>query len=226
MSEWWTYRPNDLLMFSPRIYWRLFQSLNEAWWPAQPLLVAAGLGSLGLRRRASRDDFGAGSRAAAAVLAACWAVAGWAFLLERFAPIHWVANGFALAFALQALGLLALAAAGGARVETRVVRCRVGIALGLWALLGHPLLGAAFGRPWQQAEVFGLAPDPTAIGTLAFLLLATADSPAVRGLLRALWIVPLAWCALSAATLATMGSAQAGVVLAAAALAAAASLRR
>ena len=41
MSEWWTYRPSDFLMFAPRTYWRLFELHNEAWWPAQPLLVLA-----------------------------------------------------------------------------------------------------------------------------------------------------------------------------------------
>lgn len=77
----------------------------------------------------------------------------------------------------------------------------------------------AFGRPWVQAEVFGLAPDPTAVGSLAFLLLAHAGTPVRRTLLRLLWAVPLAWCAISAATLATMGSAQAPLVLAPAVLA-------
>ena len=24
MSEWWTYRPEDFLLFSPRVYWRMF----------------------------------------------------------------------------------------------------------------------------------------------------------------------------------------------------------
>lgn len=226
MSEWWTYRPSDFLMFSPRIYWRLFQALNEAWWPAQAVLLAAGvgwIGWIGLQARKARADIDL--RGAALCLAACWVVVAWAFLLQRFAPINWVATGFAAAFVLQGLGLVVLALLGGLRGENRVVRRRAGIALGLWALLGHPLLSAAFERPWQQAEVFGLAPDPTAIGSLAFLLLVSTNALKVRWLLRALWIVPLGWCAISAATLATMGSAQAWVVLAAALLAATASTR-
>lgn len=228
MSEWWTYRPSDFLMFSPRIYWRLFQALNEAWWPAQPILLVAGLswiGWIGLRGSKAGADIDPASRGAAAFLAACWVVVAWAFLLGLFAPINWVATGFAIAFALQGLGLAVLALVGGLRGAISVVRWRAGIALGLWALLGHPLLSAAFGRPWQQAEVFGLAPDPTAIGSLAFLLLVNAKAPKVQRLLRTLWIVPLGWCALTAATFATMGSAQAWVVLAAALLAMAASLR-
>lgn len=229
MSEWWTYRPSDFLMFSPRIYWRLFQALNVAWWPAQPVLLAAAvswIGWVGLRGRKARANIDLAWRGAAVFLAACWVVVAWAFLLQRFAPINWAATGFALAFVLQGLGWVVLALVGGVRGATRVVRWRAGIALGLWALLGHPLLSLAFGRPWQQAEVFGLAPDPTAIGSLAFLLLLKANALKVQWLLRTLWIVPLGWCALSAATLATMGSAQAWVVLAVAMLAVAASMRR
>jgi hypothetical protein len=222
VSEWWTYRPSDFLMFSPRIYWRLFQSLNAAWWPAQIIVLAAAtswIGWIGLAGSKARADIGLALRAAAALLGACWLVVAWAFLLQRFAPINWVASGFAVAFILQGLGWLVLALLGDLRGHSGVVRWRAGIALGLWALLGHALLGSVFGRPWQQAEVFGLAPDPTAIGSLAFLLLVQADGPK-RWLLRTLWIVPLGWCAISAATLATMGSAQAAFVLAAAVLAA------
>lgn len=226
MSAWWTYRPADFLMFSPRIYWRLFETMNEAAWPAQALLVAAGLAWLGLIRRRPRAQGRAAVRGAAALLAGCWALVTWGFMLARFAPINPVAGGFAVLFALQGLGLLAAAAFGGSIAGHRGARRLSAMALGAWALLGHPLLGAAFGRPWQQAEVFGLAPDPTAIGTLAFLLLIEADGIRTRWLLRSLWITPLAWLATSAATLATMDSAQAWVVLAAAALAGAAGLRR
>ena len=230
MSEWWTYRPSDFLMFSPRIYWRLFQSLNAAWWPAQPLILATAmcwLAWVGLPWQLGQRTTGAACRAAAAFLAACWALVAWAFLLQRFAPIHWVATGFALAFLVQAVGWLALAGVGGVHGQVSDARRRAGQTLGLWALLGHPLLGFAFGRTWEQAEVFGLAPDPTAIGSLAFLLLVRADGRPLRWLLRTLWVVPLGWCAISAATLATMGSAaQSSVLLAAAASAVAASSRR
>ena len=52
MSEWWTYRPSDFLMFAPRTYWRLFELHNEAWWPAQAIVsVLAALRLVGLRRR-------------------------------------------------------------------------------------------------------------------------------------------------------------------------------
>ena len=43
MSEWWTYRPEDFLLFSPRVYWRMFELHNAALWPLHVLTLAAGL---------------------------------------------------------------------------------------------------------------------------------------------------------------------------------------
>lgn len=219
MSEWWTYRPASFLMFSPRIYWRLFESLNDAAWPAQWVLAGTVLGWLLVRTRMPM------LRAAAVLFALCWAFSAWAFLLQRFAPINWPMAYVAAAFGVQGGGLLVLAAAGRLRGAAGTARARAGVALGLWAVLGHPLLGLAFGRPWRQAEFFGLAPDPTALATLAWLLLVEPVGAASRRLVRLLWIVPLAWCAISAAMLWTLGSVQGWVVGGLALLAAAAATR-
>ena len=43
MSEWWTYRLSDFLMFSPRTYHRLFELTNAEIWPLQIVTLAAGL---------------------------------------------------------------------------------------------------------------------------------------------------------------------------------------
>ena len=220
MSEWWSYRPSDFLMFAPRIYWRLFESINTAVWPAQLLLVGAALAwVLWFMRRGAE----AAPRASAVALALCWLFVAWAFLLQRYAPINWAADAFALGFALQGLGLLALVGGGPLQASVQPWRRAAGLGLLLWALLGHPLLALLSGRPWMQAEVFGLAPDPTAIGTLGWLLLLEGRA---RVLLRCLWLVPLAWCAISAATLGTMGGWTALVPLVAALLALAAARRR
>lgn len=220
MSEWWTYRPSDFLMFAPRIYWRLFESINTAIWPAQLLLVGAALAWVLWFMRSGAE---AAPRASAVALALCWLFVAWAFLLQRYAPINWAADAFALGFALQGLGLLVLVGGGPLQASVQPWRRAAGLGLLLWALLGHPLLALLSGRPWMQAEVFGLAPDPTAIGTLGWLLLLEGRA---RVLLRCLWLVPLAWCAISAATLGTMGEWTALVPLAAALLALAAARRR
>ena len=217
VSEWWaewsTYRPADFLMFSPRIYWRLFESINASVWPAQLWLVGAALAWLLWFVRRGTE---AAPRASAVALGLSWLFVAWAFLLQRYAPINWAAEGFALAFVMQGLGLLALVGAGPLQASPLPWRRSVGLGLLLWALLGHPLLAGLAGRPWSQAEVFGLAPDPTAIGTLGWLLLLQGCGAAARALLRGLWLVPLAWCTVSAATLGTMGAWQALLPLAAA----------
>jgi hypothetical protein len=208
MSEWWTYRPSDFLMFAPRTYWRLFELQNEALWPAQLLgaLLALVL-VVGLWRR-----HGPTLRVGALGLALAWAWVAYGFFWQRYAPINWAAGGFAWAFGLQALGLLALSLQHPVRTPAATVRHGVGMGLLLWALLAHPLLPLVFGRPWMQAEVIGLAPDPTVVATLGLLLGMDAGP---RALLWALRALAMAWLLVGAATLATMGSAQAVVPLAA-----------
>jgi hypothetical protein len=208
VSEWWSewssYRPSDLLMFAPRIYWRLFESLNLALWPLQAGIVLAGVAWLGWVGRERGMPGRPAARTALVALALGWALTAWAFLWLRLAPIHWLAGYIAPLFLLQAAALLALALQGAVHGHPDRWRRAAGLALLLWALLLHPLLAGLAGRPWTQAEFVGLASDPTAIATLGLLLLLRGP----RGPMLALWALPLAWCALSAATLWTMGSAQ------------------
>jgi hypothetical protein len=56
------------------------------------------------------------------------------------------------------------------------------------------------GRSWLAAEIFGLAPDPTALATLALLALADGWSR------WPLMIGPAIWCVLSSTTLSVLGS--------------------
>lgn len=211
MSEWWTYRPADFLMFAPRTYWRLFELQNAAWWPAPWVFsLLAMVLAIGLWRRPAQA-----ARVGLIGAALAWAWVAWSFLWLRYTPINWAASAFAIAFALQALGLLALAWRRP-RATASPGRRRLGLGLLLWAAGPHPALPLVFGRPWSQAEVIGLAPDPTAIATLGLLLCLDAHPRALSWALRA---GAMAWLLLSAATLATLGSAQAVVPLAAALLA-------
>jgi hypothetical protein len=223
VSEWWTYRPADFLMFAPRTYWRLFELHNAAIWPAQLLAMGAGLAVCAGAWRRWRHAL----RAGAAALAVGCAFVAWAFLWQRYAAINWAASGFAVGFGVIAASLAMAAARTDWGVTTSRLRRSVGAALAGSALIAYPLLAPAAGRPWAQAEVAGLAPDPTTVATLGLLLWAAPRHAATRGLLRVAWTGTLAWCAISAATLWTMGSPQAWVPAAAAVLAmASAAVRR
>jgi hypothetical protein len=210
MSEWWTYRLTSFLLFSPRTYARLFELYNLAIWPLQLAGVATGLAIVALLVTDCRGR----DRIVAGLLAACWLWVAWAFHLQRYAQINWVAPWFAAAFAVQAalLGVLGVVAGRIGFAAPGRGGFRIAAALLAGSVVAYPLLAPLAGRPWTSAEVFGTAPDPTTIGTLATLALAHGR---VRWLLLA---VPLLWCAVTALTLWAMGSAQALVVAALAVL--------
>lgn len=215
MSEWWTYRPSDFLMFAPDTYWRQFELHNAALWPFQLLPLLALLALMAAVVLTPAQCHTTVVRWGVAGLAVCWGFVGWVFLWQRYAPINWAAQTFALVFAAQSLGLLGLAACARLQITAQPARRGFALILLAWAILVHPLLALAFGRPLFQAELFGTAPDPTALATLGWLLLADARSRSGRVLLWTLQAMVLVWCAISAATLWTMGSAQGWVLLAA-----------
>jgi len=207
MSEWWTYTLSDFLLFSPKTYYRLFELYNRDLWPGQVLALALGVALLVLLRRGGP----ARGRIIAAILAACWAWIAWAFHAERYAGINWAATYFAAAFAVEALLLLWTGVIRGRLtfVPSADAAGRAGRALLLFALFAQPLLGPLLGRGWRQAEIFGLAPDPTVVATLGVLL------AAVPGRGRHLLVVPLLWCAVSGAFLWAMAAPDALVMPAA-----------
>jgi hypothetical protein len=124
-------------------------------------------------------------------------------------------------YLIAALGWLLLS--GTAAVARRV---RVGTLLLLMAALSWPLMALADGRPFVQAELIGLAPDPTAVAGLGLLLHVQPRSRAGRGLWWVLLVLGVLVCLISAATLATMEQGLAFAPLAAAAIALGAAIRR
>jgi hypothetical protein len=169
MSEWWTYRLSDFLMFSPRTYWRLIELYNRDFWPLHAATLVAGIAALGLA--VSRSA--AAQRVMVLLLATTWLWVGWAFHWQRYATINWAAQYVALAFAAQAVLLLGLG----------LQRNREAVANATWRLAGwllasagvlYPLVAPLAGRPWAQAEVFGMAPEPTALLTLGVLMISHA----------------------------------------------------
>ncbi|WP_038361759.1 DUF6064 family protein [Bosea sp. 117] len=208
MSEWWSYRLEDFLLFAPRVYWRLIEAQNAALWPLHVASVGAGLAIVLLVARRPQNAM----PWTGLVLAAVWAFVGWSFLLNRYAAINWAILYIAPAFFLQS-ALLAIAAVlpRGLTIDGRAAGGRTGLLVALAGLLLYPCLPLVSGHPWTSAEVFGIAPDPTAIVTLGLLL-------AARGpLLAVLLPIPLFWCLFSGLTLLAMDEVEAWLLLATAA---------
>ena len=212
MPEWWTYSPSDFLLFSPRTYYRLIERHNQSVWPGHLLALAIGAGAVLMLRRRSWG----GGRAAAGTLALVWAWVGWSFVGRRYATINWAAPWLAGLFAVEVilLGWLGVGLGKLRGVWKRDAAGAVGTAMLVGSLVLYPLLAPALGRGWRQAEVFGIAPDPTVLGTLGVLLLREGPGRSRRALLA----TPLLWCLASGATLLAMRSPEAWIVLAAAPL--------
>ena len=197
MSEWWTYSLRDLLLFSQRTYARLFELHNQEWWPLPLLALALGAVLLVLAWRGGERA----GRALLVILAACWLWVAWAWHAQRYAPINWAAGYFAWAWAVQAV-LLGVVSWRGRFDAVPVARQQRGFGLTLLgtALVIYPLLAPLLDRGWTPAELFGMAPDPTALATLGVLL-------AIK-LRHSGWLfpIPVLWCLISGATLWAMES--------------------
>jgi hypothetical protein len=198
MSEWWTYTLSDLILFSSHAYRRLFELYNASVWPAQIFALALGIAIFPLARRATRTS----GRWVAVILAIAWLWVGLAFHVVHYATLNTAAPYFAWAFGIEAVLLVGIGIAGGRSSFgwPEDAAGRVGLAIYLFALVAVPLSSPVLGRGWRASEMFGLAPDPTAIGTLG-LLLHRKFRP--RWLLM---IVPVFWCVVTGAILWALGS--------------------
>jgi hypothetical protein len=203
MPEWWSYTLSDFLLFSPRTYYRMLERYNEAVWPGHGLALGIGGFILVLLRNPSPREGGF----VAAMLGLLWAWIAAAFLWKRYATINWAATYLVPLFLLQSLLLLRLVLPRY-RWSFRFAKGvpAAGVALFVLSLVVYPALGPVLGRSWQQSEVFGVAPDPTAVGTMGLAL-------ASEGVRWDLLVIPLLWCLFSGLTLLAMGSPEAAVVL-------------
>jgi hypothetical protein len=206
MDEWWTYAPSDFLLFSRAAYERQFALLNLAVWPGQAAAMGAAAGVVLLQSLQGRRA----TMAAGLLMAMLWLAVAWLYFIDRHAQINFVAPVMAAGFVLQAT----LIAAAAVFAPHRLQGARpLGSALAALALFAFPLLPLLQARPFIEAEIVGLAPDPTAVFTLGALAAATRP-------LLALAVIPLGWLGFSTLALWTMGSPTGGATAAAAILAA------
>lgn len=194
MQTWANYSLSDLLMFSPATYFRLYELNNAALWPLHLLMIAVALALLALTRR---TETGSG-KIIALLLAPLWGVVAWWFFYRHYGKINMAAPWFSVAFGIEALLLFVVGITGkngfGRPAWHSVPMFNPGLILFLYALVLHPIIGLLSGRSWNGIELFGLAPDPTALGTLGILLMGSGVIP------RLLALIPLIWCLISGLT--------------------------
>lgn len=192
IAEWRTYSVEDFVPFTPEVYFRLIERVNEAQWPLQLPMLLGGAAVLVLLH------FDRG-RTAGALLAIGWFWAGIAFFIRRYADLNWAGEYFGWAFCIQGLVLLACAATGqyrGRGAGPVAAPQWLGFAIAGYGLAVYPFLAVFGGGGWGQSEVFGIHPDPTAITTLGILLIAAKG--------WSLWIacvIPILWCIAGGLTL-------------------------
>jgi len=165
MGDWLSYSLADFLPLSRETYQGLFALYNVRFSPAFAAGLMLGVASLGvvLRRQAT------GARILLAGFGLSWLWIAWAFHLQTLGPLVWAAELFALLFALQsglllAVALLPLQLPGPVRPSSP---SWLGYAMLAMAVLLYPLAGLAANRNFPGLELFGTAPDPTAVATLA-----------------------------------------------------------
>ena len=204
IEHWSSYRLDDLILFTDQAWYSLIAAYHRDHWPLQLLakLSAIIMLVLLLWRKPSWH-----ARAILLLLAISWAWVAWAFMHQRYAQIHWVADWYALAFALQAVLLLGFATFAQVRVQTDMSNTAViGLFLLVAALIKLPLLAWFDGRSWWTAELHAMTPDATVLTSMGMLCMLRA---------RRQWlllIVPMAWCLVSGATLWVLQSTAAWVL--------------
>ncbi|MCZ4316275.1 DUF6064 family protein [Comamonadaceae bacterium G21597-S1] len=206
MGEWSSYRLDDFLMYSPRVWYRMLELHHRAWWPVQVVAATLGAGLLwAIHRRHA-----AALRLALVLVGASLLFVAWAFHGGPHASINLAAPYYAVAFGIEGLLLLGLAL-----LRRDLVLAHsdgptgLAVALLALALLLYPALALLWARPLAQAEWFALAPDPTMLAALALLLLVARDGHGLRHPRRTgagLSILPLSWCVVTGTTSWVLGA--------------------
>lgn len=196
MSEWWTYRLSDFLMYTPLSFERLLEAYNSWLFPAQAVAFAAGAGLVWVAWCGHEREW----RAALILLGVSWFWIAWAFFHERLSTIDIAAPYYAYGFALEGVLLMWTGwkfRQGRYLLDSRSRRFSAIVIL--VAVFGLPLVAPFLGGSWKAIALFGLTPDATALATLSIVSV-------LQGARR--WFVsiaPLLWCVISGALLWNFG---------------------
>jgi len=169
------------LPFSTDEFFDVFRRYNMAVWPAQIVLLVAGVTAIPMA--ATRR----GWRAATLIVAALWAWMAAAYHGAFFATVTPGGFVFAIAFLIEAAFLAAFAL--DSKVELTppsLTQWSVAALLFAYALILYPLIGYAAGEQYPAIPTFG-TPCPTTIFTFGVLVLLSSSAPS--------WLltIPMLW---------------------------------
>lgn len=183
--------------FTAAAFFDVFRRYNEAVWPLQFLLVAAGLVVV-LPAVRPRPNTG---RLGMQVVAMLWLWMAVVYHLAFFRQVNPAATIFGALFLVQA-GLFAWLGVRENHIAFHARRDAAGVTGGLlvvYALVLYPVVGLLAGHRYPNTPTFGL-PCPTTILTFGLLLWAELPVP------RVALIIPLLWAGIG-----TVGAVQFGV---------------
>jgi len=187
MEDWLSYSLHDLLIFSEQAYFRLFELSNQALWPFQvPLLISA---LLVMRLTRSRHEYA--RHIILLWLSLIWLFVGLWFLSMFYSQINILAKPLSYLFIIESV-LLAVSGMMTHRNTMYASANRWKILawlLLIYAYFLHPISVLVWERKLTGVELVTVAPDPTAIATIGFLLLLKPKGYALLMIIPGIWIV-------------------------------------
>lgn len=166
---------------------QVFAAYNQAIWPLQVIAALLGLVAIALLfwRPAWAD------RVVAAILSMLWLLTGAGYHWFFFAAINDVAYAFGGLFILAAILILVEGAVRNRIQFAFVPGFRSWLAMGfiIYSFVLYPLIGLFATHPYPETPLFGVVPCPTAIFTLALLMLSEHPRPLLLAAVPLIWSV-------------------------------------
>ena len=162
------------MQFNAQQFLDVFASYNTAVFPAQMVLLVAGLLAL---RLAGNGDL-TSSRTTTGVLSLLWLWMGYVYHWVFFSRVNDLAIAFGAMFVVQAAIMFYAGVVRNDLVfeHQSDTRTLIGTCLVVYALLIYPLIGLALGHSYPYSPTFGL-PCPTTIFTFGILIRSGARVP-------------------------------------------------
>lgn len=187
MSEYLDYTLTNLLLFSPETFFRQFELYHSAVFPVQLVLPFLFIGLLFCYKKAPNYFVSV----TLVLIAASCVLCAFAYHLQFYKSINWVAHYFAKLFILQ--GVLFTFAAYKQWREPIIlnvsVRRVIGGLLIFYSIVAFPFIDLLLRENWMQIQLVAVTPDPTMILALGILLCFKISYAWLMAILPVIWLI-------------------------------------